>query len=611
MEHVFIIAGRSDLIESLTRFFRFSRGSAAKVYIRPPSGNGQQYVQQAFSRIAEWIESTASQNGQSSLRKALIIVELSDTDLGSLVELNPIAGDSRAWASVVAMLVLAFPEPHWVFLSPHEPFESSFFTESHVLGLRNNLKHILQLHDMGFTPMFDPTGLRSSIQTRLRTNGGELEDLEHVLVRDRVSASIDEEEAYACFNAYATFRFGFRSHSITSYAMMNRIFGRHSNLSDISQPTLVFEDLYLRFPDKSDDLPLSDLNQRDEHFPKLAEVKYRIFVTVGHRRAGYAGRWKQSQSHLDDLRPRMWVKVLYKPFSGMFDLWHRSGLERKLAAEGFKWTTAKRASETTQGGHSAPGRLLTIAEHLIGRSNTILQSADSVPDAVHGALLALSAQELLGNRTPTTMLEALALKHQLEVLAECMFYGVEHNMDVESRFDEIKRDVASVRQWFHPRRGRLSALNAQIRIVNELSMRFREHNQFDEEQQCLTKLRELHRHLWFRKHAWWGWLIYPARWYVDFLLSSVLRFVLAILFWIVVFSFLFALFPHLDQPIALSAPMHGLMDAVTAFFGLQPVHDLNELKGEGFVLVNISAILAGFIHLGILISHLYSIIARR
>jgi hypothetical protein len=612
LKQVFIIAGRSDLVDSLKRFFRFSRGLDAHVYIRPTSVEGQQWVQQTFNRIADWIEKTASQNaGEGSLRNSLGIIELLDTDLGSLAELNPIAAGSGDWASVVAMLILAFPEVHWVFPSPHEPFESSFSSQSHLLGARNNLKRILELHDSGFTPLFDPTGLRDDIRTRLKTHSDEPEGASYISVRERVSAAIDEEEAYTCFNAYAAFRFGFRCHAITSYAMMKRIFGLNSNLPDKSRPTLVFEDLYLRFPDKTDDVHLSDLNERDENFPKLTKVNYRIFVTVGHRHAAYAERSHQNQSHLNDLKPGMWIRMLYKPCSGMFDLWHRSGLEQRLRAEGFDWNSAKLASETTRGGHSAPGRLLVIAEHLIGRSNSILRSADSVPGAVHGAVLASNAQELLGNRTPTTMLEALALKHQLEVLAECMFYGVEYNMDVKSRFDEIKRDVASVQEWFHPKKAKLSALNAQIRIVNELSLRFREHNQFDEEQQCLTKLRELHRHLWFRKHASWTWFIYPARWYIDFLLSSVSRFVLAILFWIVVYSFLFALFPHLYQPIALSAAMHGLSDSVSAFFGLQLVHDLNQFQGEGLILVNISAIFAGFIHLGILISHLYSIIARR
>ncbi|HKY42865.1 MAG TPA: hypothetical protein VJM50_07195 [Pyrinomonadaceae bacterium] len=623
MEHVFIIAARSELIESLKRFFHYSRGLEAQVYIRPSSGQGRQWVQQTFNRIADWMANTASQkSGEGSLRNSIALIELLDKDLRSLAELNPIAAEqiapanpiaygSRDWASVVAMLVLAFPEIHWVFLSRHEPFKSSFFTDSHFLGVENNLKRILELHDSGFMPLFDPTGLRNNVRTEARQRSDELEGGAYIPVREEVSAAIDEEEGYACFNAYAAFRFGFRSHAITSYSMMGKIFKENSNVPEESTPKLVFEDLYLKFPDTPDAAHLSDLVERDQSFPRLKLVKYRMFVTVGHQRAAYAERSNRNQVHLNNLKPQIWIKVRYKPCSGIFDLWKRSGLEQRLRADGNSWNLTKLTTQTSQDGHSAPGRLLVIAGHLINRSNAILRSADSVPSAVHGAVLALEAQELLGNRTPTTMLEALALKHQLEVLAECMFYGVEQNMDVKSRFDEIERDVKSVQEWFHPKKARLSALNAQIRIVNELSLIFREHNQFDEEQQCLTKLRELHRLLWFCKHAWWKWPLYPARWYIDFLLSSVPRFAFAIVFWIVVFGLLFMLFPHGDPSLSENPMMHGLVDSVTSFFGLQLPHGLEQLKRQGLVLISLAAILVGFIHLGILISHLYSIIARR
>src|SRR5205085_6309754 len=143
---------------------------------------------------------------------------------------------------------------------------------------------------------------------------------------------------------------------------------------------------------------------------------------------------------------------------------------------------------------------LVIASRLIQRADHVLQSASSLPQAIHGALLALEAQEYLGHRTPTTSLEALALKHQLEVLAECMFYGVEYNMDVMSRFQEIQKEVDSIGWWFQPGSRKLSKLNAEIRIVSEMLKMFRDHSQFDEEQKSLKRIRTLHRHLWFRRN---------------------------------------------------------------------------------------------------------------
>ena len=232
--------------------------------------------------------------------------------------------------------------------------------------------------------------------------------------------------------------------------------------------------------------------------------------------------------------------------------------------------------------------------------------AQSVPEAVHGAVLAVEAQEYLGHRTPTTSLEALALKHQLEVLAECLFYGIEYNMNVKSRFREIQEEVKSIGKWFRPRTRKHSRLNAEVRVISELALRFKDHNQFDEEQECLARIRDLYRHLWFEKNKWFAWSIYPVRRYIEFLLISMFRFALAIIFWVIVLGLLY----NLLRP-AGDAPWHGYVDAMTSFFGLQPAHDLPMSREEHAVGLNMAAILLGFVHLGIFISHLYSIVSRR
>ncbi len=113
-------------------------------------------------------------------------------------------------------------------------------------------------------------------------------------------------------------------------------------------------------------------------------------------------------------------------------------------------------------------------------------------------------------------LEAVALKHQLEVLAECMFYGIEYNMDVRSRFQEIESEVNAIGEWFQPQTHRLSELNAEIRIVSELLSMFHQHCQFDEEQESLKRIRNRYRRLWFSRHPHWAWAVYPARWYVEY-----------------------------------------------------------------------------------------------
>jgi hypothetical protein len=233
--------------------------------------------------------------------------------------------------------------------------------------------------------------------------------------------------------------------------------------------------------------------------------------------------------------------------------------------------------------------------------------------------MALDAQELLNNRTPTATLAALALKQQFEVLAECMFYGVEYNMDVDSRFRDISEDVELVQNWFEPETAEKSGLNAQIRILSQLALKFRELNQFDEEQQCLSKIRDLRRSLWKKNHGWLAWaLVNPVRCYIDFLLGSIWRFVGAIAGWLFVFSLCFWVAQH-DKAMRaeadglsehVSVVFHVLADAVNTFFGLQLAHDLKVLPTLA-VLLNVFVILIGFLHLGIFVSHLYTMMARR
>ncbi len=100
--------------------------------------------------------------------------------------------------------------------------------------------------------------------------------------------------------------------------------------------------------------------------------------------------------------------------------------------------------------HSAPGRLLLIAEKLLDRSQKLLKGVQSVTDAIQAARLELEAKEILIGRTPTITLEALALQHQAEVEAECMFYGVEYDLNVDSRIKDIQKEIKSICEWFHP-----------------------------------------------------------------------------------------------------------------------------------------------------------------
>lgn len=615
MTQVFLITEPDSFATSVERYLRDTRGFSVHRVFFPPVTQSEE-VLRVFRQIADAIEHGNNDDpGLHGLRNAIAIIDLADESLLELEDLNPITRSLRQ-ASVVAMLVLAFPEIHWVFITPYRPINASVFEQAHTLGASNSLAEILSLHDDKFTSLFDATNLRNTIRRSMHEKNLASDQItSHIPLRQKLAAAIDEEEAYAYFNAYTAYRFGFRSHVVASYNMMRMLFEEPSRESH-EPASLTFEDIYLNFPDESPHIHLSNLKKRDEQFSKLQEPKHRVFVTVGHRHDQQA--WNNNREHLRHLRSQgKFCNILYKPLSGIFDLWEKSGLRRWLHASkglapGFCWPPPQDGAQEPQGHHSAPGRLLEIADRLIARAERILHTAMSVPEAVHGAVLALEAQELLGNKTPTTALEALALKHQLEVTAECMFYGVEYNFDVQSRFEDIHRDVKSIGRWFHPSTRRLSALNAEISIMSDLAQRFRQYNQFDEEQECLQRIRELHRHLWFRKNKEWAWIFYPARWYIEYLLGRMHRFVFAIIFWLLFLSFSFDAFCG-SQESGLIAALSGPAHALTSFFGMQPLHelDLQAISGPGAGWLTMLAIVLGFIHLGVFVSHLYAIIARK
>jgi hypothetical protein len=633
MSNVFIIAEHGDSVKSIERYFRFTTG--AQVFTRstpaPPKDQYRRWVPHTFSQLANWVESCTFQSGdERSLRNSIAIIDLCDKGLPTLSELNPIATNKGDWAAVVAMMVLTFPEMHWVFISPYEPetpdisAESYFlFSEAHLHG-GHDLRRLNELHEAKFIPLFDPTGLRNiirrSIYTTVDNEGYKVAP--YVPTRKLVAAAVDDEEAYAYLNAYTAYRFGYRSHVVSSHEMMLKTLNDETcTVAGGPRFNVIFEDLYLNYPDKPRGMHISDLSIRDKEFCCISKAEYRVFITVGHRHSGDSS----TKPNINDYRKRQRESgqrsaVLFKPLSGVFNLWQNSGLKEWLQksygnggkALDYVWPPAPPKRNTRHDSdqtHSSPGRLLEIANRLIQRAQRIFEQARSIPEALHGALLALEALEYLGSRTPTTSLEALALKHKLETSAECMFYGVEYNQDMKSRSKEIEREVKSIGEWFRRETHKLSELNAEIGVLSALALKFREYNQFDEEQYCLIRIRSLHRRLWFKKNQWWAWSSYPFRLYVEFLLGPIWRLVFVIVLWITALSFVFGGLCNSSEKYG-SAP-HGFTDACSSFFGIQLPHELDKIDSGLVLAFGIVALVAGFVHLGIFISHLYSMISRR
>lgn len=596
-------------------------------------------VTDEFNRVGDWIESKVGEGDLvRELRETIIITDAWSLTGLEVEQLNPImrSAPSDGPAQLLAMLILSFPEVQWVSAITacgeceaiaHGRFLDSLYCEGHSLDHDGAPRAAIRLHQDGFVPLFDATGLRNIVRKNMKLQPASERDCRTIPIRKQQAVAIDEENSYAYFHAYTAYRFGFRGHVVTTSTMMEtRLFGASSTV-DFGLNFVTFEDLYLKFPEQKDNPEYSDLSKRDAACPKLKEASFRIIVTSGHRRPEDCKRLCAVRSYLRRLRNinGQNSRILFKPLAGIFDLREESGLREQLGknrkryyrglAEDFEWPPDPDEKSLTGDPtpHSAPGRLLEIANRLIDRAERLLPNVRTVTDCVHGAVLVTDALELLADRTPTTALEAMALKHQFEVLAECQFYGVRSSLDVKARLSDIEREVEALACWFDPDSEDFTKWNAEASILSNLILVYRNHNRFDEEQRALARNRELHRKMWFRRpRNRWARPFQLVAWYIEFLLASLPRFLAAICVWIVGLALLFWLTGTHPAGVATSTlymdAKISLLGAWESFFGIQaPPNELGTFN-NGVILV---AIIGGFVHLGVFISHLYSVVSRR
>jgi hypothetical protein len=577
-------------------------------------GPESQDVSRVFEHLADWIESELeASNDSGGIPKCIALTDLFGYESINPSDLNPVK-QQGGWATVLGMLILGFPEVHWIFTDgnffPEEDEKSlddvAVLGKVHLARTPEQLREILtQFTKIGLSPLCDGTGLRDTIRMIISRGDEGITPPR----RSNLALAIDEERSYAWLHAYTAYRFGFRAQAITSYMGMEWALNNPNPL-----PLVVFEDYFLHFGDSHPE-GMSNLRMRGERFKRLAKVANRILVTSGHHRGQNPDTRLDNPIYLRELRSKQkWNRELNKPLSGIFNLWKESGLCRRLQdgsrpglAPEFDWPKIYHETET---GHSTPGRLLVIAERLLARGERLLPEVHSVPQAVRGAVLAADALELMGGKTPTTSLEALALKHHFEALTECQFVGMQEHVDVQGRVEDIRREVSALSGWFGTKRKQKEAAswNAELSILNKLIEVYRNHNLFDEEQQLQVRSRQLHRRLRYSHRTALAKPIEIFPWYVEKLVSSFPMFVAAIVFWIVILGSLYTWVGGISFNRALA-------EAFTSFISIEPTTvesiwvPVNGLKGHFWLVALTMGI--GFVHLGIFISHLYSIISRK
>ncbi|KDA53193.1 hypothetical protein EG19_06820 [Thermoanaerobaculum aquaticum] len=564
------------------------------------------WVAAQFRDLAGWIEREADQRGGPAvLRDAVGLVDFYDASCATLqAGTAQIIGQETPMVALASLLILVFPEIHWLPYVPHVP-------DSHFLGALGSkrwpdaLSRVAGRNSSRFPALFDPSGLRETIRDWLRNEPEAQGSCDHLPRRRLLAAAVDEEEAYAAFNAFVAYRFGYRSLMITSESLLRATLGKGGGF----EPNLTFEDLYLGFPDRSGG-HLSALEKRDESFQGLEGARRRVFVTVGHTRG--TTRKEIAQRNRQYLRASGFdYAFLIKPLPGLHRTWakaQRPVRARKLSPElPFCWPPEAKAADEPQG-HSSPGRLLSVAEILIARAAKLLGASNlTVVDAIHAATLALEAKELLGGKTPTVALDAISLQHEGEVVAESLFLGVEYNLDLKDRFREIEQEVKMVARWFHPRTRRRSELNARLTIIERLAKRFSDLHQVEEEMACLAEARRLRFDFWVRER-WYRWPLWLLLRYVAFALSSLTRFVVAVVAWIFFFGVVHYLL-HMTPESAGGGFVHALASSAYFFMTLQPCEGISHRTVVDAVLAFQGCV--AFLNLGLLISHLYLTVSRR
>ena len=440
---------------------------------------------ETFRTIAAALDRAIQEQGAQEVDELTVIAESLDLSKNLLEE-------AGSWDSLVSMLVLAFPDLHWCFATivPSTPVEDKARKALERLhGLDS-----LEADKAPYSNLFDGSGLRNRIRERVETGKG---DPKPVLRSPHgVMIAIDDERQYANFSALVAYRNGYRCFAIESQALALELLGGASPTLDGQQIHWSVEDCYLKFADfKKSDLP--DRENPGENDKGLKDFEYRLValkslekrqvLTMVSSEKELAEEHRRAEEHRKRNEmppPRRAPWTLPKPVGGLNDRKWRfhssspdqermeSGFEPKPPLSPFTWINRlprwircpECVSRARSGGgsdaaaqakekqdkptHSAPGRLVEVANVLIARARWLCQLADSTGSplpAIRAAVLAKDAQELLLSRTPTTSVMAIELRHEAEMRAESMFAGVVlSEEDVRDRIEEIREEVEQV-----------------------------------------------------------------------------------------------------------------------------------------------------------------------
>ena len=256
---------------------------------------------------------------------------------------------------------------------------------------------------------------------------------------------------------------------------------------------------------------------------------------------------------------------------------------------------------------------------MVARSRSVLNQVTSPSHAILAATLALEAKELIGNRTPTLAFQALSLQYESEVHAECLFLGIDQNIDISLRLAELKIETERIGKTIDKQSREQAIINARLAISDSIAQRFRSHGQIEEVLQSEQESRMLRSRFYFSQKVneeltkfrdkvlpWINQKVKGCIFiYGAYLLSNIWRYCGMCVFWILIFAFRFSIQ-------GVDSDSGWIIDSAHNFFTFSQTDQLKVLISSSLwlrVLVLLQ-ILLGITHLGIFLSHLYIRISR-
>jgi hypothetical protein len=519
-------------------------------------------------------------------------------------------------------LVLQFPEMYFVFLGGDDPTFSESIRFHHVIDVStlSRLLELINCHGHGFRTLYDPTGLRTFLKAGLASLDSAMDasysQLFHLRAR-QPACVIEDEPVFACFNAYAAYRAGFRTFVVTSFSELNRLLPK-DGASTSKAPerfNTVITDWDVRFPD----YVTGSLDVGVNLQARLSQSDARVFVVTSLKHADIESFLKSLEKAppLSTKDDRIGARCLAKPYAGIFELINL--LHSDLGTESPAVPRPKLER------HTAPHGAALIANDLLSRAKRLCSAEERDQQILlQQAVLAGEAKEILGGLSPTTFLDALALQNGAEIRAEASFPGTESDIDPSHRLStfegETRCAVSAAARENERQRARLNYL------VQELNGFRRIYNSYEEvtaAEMCLQKISKLQRALLRLDRGWSSLLQRLGLGYSDLLTNSgtsVGRLLLSDLVLIISFAILFRLLLAVHPSFTSSHPnWFSVSHSVMSFLELHEYETIIDSADRGGAMTWVfwyrfcllTEIILAYINQGLLIAMLYRRVTRR